>query len=38
MRITMAFALALMASHARADDVEDAHRQALQGRAAAWSG
>ena len=37
MRITIVFALALMASNARADDVEDAHRQALQGRDSYWN-
>jgi len=37
MRITIGFALALMASNAHADDVEDAHRQALQGRDSYWN-
>src|SRR6516165_4051460 len=37
MRITIVFALALMASNARADDVEDARRQALQGRDSYWN-
>ena len=37
MRMMMAAALAITASSALADDVEDAHRQALQGRDSYWN-
>jgi hypothetical protein len=37
MRMTIALALALIASNAHADDAEDAHRQALQGRDSYWN-
>ena len=37
MRMMVAFALALVASGARADDVQDAHKLALQGRDSYWN-
>ena len=37
MRMMMVAALAMSASSALADDVEDAHRQALQGRDSYWN-
>ena len=37
MRIMLLVALALTASAARADDVQDAHRLALQGRDSYWN-
>jgi hypothetical protein len=37
MRIVLALALATLSSGALADDVEDAHRQAVQGRDSYWN-
>jgi hypothetical protein len=37
MRMMVALALALVASGARADDVQDAHKLALQGRDSYWN-
>jgi hypothetical protein len=37
MRMMIALVLALVASSALADDVEEAHRQALQGRDSYWN-
>lgn len=37
MRILLALALAALASHAQAEEVDEAHRQALQGRDSYWN-
>jgi hypothetical protein len=37
MRMMIAFSLACVASNALADDVEDAHRQAIRGRDTYWN-
>lgn len=37
MRMTLAFALALITSGAAADDMQDAHKLALQGRDSYWN-